>query len=147
MLERLPITPHLITIDKPMMETYSHRHRTASLHIDHYLSEYRQRDILACILRKLELQSREAIPRVHTYNKRILLGIGSVRISLAPQHSRNDPSRFSDKLLQRILIGNDNRCKGVILTRNRRIEPDPIIEPDLSIDLPVPQCLNGIDCP
>ena len=55
MLERLPITPHLITIDKPMMETYSHRHRTASLHIDHYLSEYRQRDILACILRKLEL--------------------------------------------------------------------------------------------
>ena len=55
MLERLPITPHLITIDKPMMETYSHRHRTASLHIDHYLPEYRQRDILACILRKLEL--------------------------------------------------------------------------------------------
>ncbi len=147
MLERLPITPHLITIDKPMMETYSHRHRTASPHIDHNLSEYRQRNILACILRKLELQSREAIPRVHTYNKRILLGIGSVCVSLAPHRGRNDPLRFGNELLQRILIGNDNRCKGVILTRNRRIEPDPIIEPDLSIDLPVPQCLNGIDCP
>ena len=55
MLERLPITPHLITIDKPMMETYSLSIRTASLHIDHYLSEYLQSDILAFILRKLEL--------------------------------------------------------------------------------------------